>query len=94
MDAVVREVREELGLELLRPRLVTVLENLFTYRGEQGHEIVFVYDGEASDPALYEREPFTYSDCDVPAQAQWMRVSDFGAAAPLLPEGLLAALAS
>ena len=88
-DAVTREIREELGIELLQPRLVTVIENLFTYRGEPGHEIVFVYDGEPSDRTLYDREPFTYMDCDVPARAMWMRLRDLGPSASLFPKGLL-----
>jgi ADP-ribose pyrophosphatase YjhB (NUDIX family) len=89
VEAVAREIREELGVELVTPRLVTVIENLFTYRGEAGHEIVFVYDGVASDASLYDREPFVYRDNEVPARARWMRLGDFGPAAPLYPDGLL-----
>jgi ADP-ribose pyrophosphatase YjhB (NUDIX family) len=88
-EAVTREIREELGVELLAPRLITVLENLFTHRGESGHEIVFVYDGTASDPALYDREPFVYLENDAPARARWMRLAEFGPSAPLYPDGLL-----
>src|SRR5436190_14068435 len=50
IDAVAREIREELRVDVAGLRLVTVLENLFTYNGKQGHEIVFVYDGESTDP--------------------------------------------
>ena len=52
VDAVVREIGEELGTRLCEPRLLGVLENLFVYEGEPGHEIVFVYAGELADPKL------------------------------------------
>jgi len=89
IDAVAREIREELGVEVTGLRLVTVLENIFTHEGKQGHEIVFVYDGESADPTLYDREPFSYMDVDVPARALWKRIGDFSDDAPLFPTGLL-----
>lgn len=42
-DAVIREWREEFGLHLESPEPVGVLENLFTYDGAPGHEVVFVF---------------------------------------------------
>lgn len=93
-DAVAREIREELGVEVANLRLVTVLENIFTYRGTRGHEIVFVFDGESVDRTLYDREPFTYMDCDDPTHALWKRLSDFGEEARLYPDGLLPILIS
>lgn len=55
-QALRREIREELGAEIEQPRLLGVLENLFTYERRQGHEIVFVYDARFADPSLY-RQP-------------------------------------
>jgi ADP-ribose pyrophosphatase YjhB (NUDIX family) len=54
-DALLREIREELGAEVEKLELVGVLENVFTYEGARGHEIVFVYDGEFKDREMYER---------------------------------------
>lgn len=54
-DAMLREIREETGAEVLNLRLLGVIENLFTYEGEPGHELVFVYDAEFADKSLYER---------------------------------------
>ncbi len=50
VDAMVREIGEELGTTLREPRLLGVLENQFVFEGEPGHEIVFVYAGELADP--------------------------------------------
>ena len=52
-EALVREIREELGAEIENVRLLGVLENIFVYDGEQGHEIVFVFDAEFKDKSLY-----------------------------------------
>ena len=54
-EAVVREVREEVGAEVRGVRLLGVLENVFTYAGKPRHEVVFVYEGEFVDEGLYER---------------------------------------
>ncbi|WP_460164643.1 NUDIX domain-containing protein [Pseudomonas sp. S2_F03] len=43
-QAIVREVQEELGLAITDVRLLGTLENIFTYAGRPGHEIVQVYD--------------------------------------------------
>lgn len=42
-EAVVRELREELGVEASAPRLLEVVEHLFTYAGRAVHEHVFVH---------------------------------------------------
>ena len=52
--AVLREIQEELGVEVENVQSLGVIENIFTYEGEEGHEIVFVFDGEFSDKSLYE----------------------------------------
>ena len=45
-DAVVREVQEEIGVDIETPRLVGVLENNFTWNGADYHEIVFCFVDE------------------------------------------------
>ena len=72
-DAVLREIREETGAEVENLRLVGVLENIFTYEGEPGHEIVFVYDAEFADKALYEGGGLQCyeSEIDVSFVARW-----------------------
>jgi 8-oxo-dGTP pyrophosphatase MutT (NUDIX family) len=52
-DALVREIREELGLEIKDPKFLGTLENIFIYQGEPGHEIVMVYDAKFVDPKTY-----------------------------------------
>ena len=37
-------------------RFLFTLENIFTFNGEPGHEIVMVYDGRLVDEKLHEQE--------------------------------------
>ncbi|WOD39599.1 NUDIX hydrolase [Nodosilinea sp. E11] len=54
--AAIREIKEELGADITGVNLLGIVENIFIYEGEPGHEIVFVYDGRFVDESLYERE--------------------------------------
>lgn len=56
-EALRRELREELDVELGAVRLIGVLENLFRVRGVPGHEIVFVFDAVVADPGFYSAPP-------------------------------------
>jgi 8-oxo-dGTP pyrophosphatase MutT (NUDIX family) len=54
-QAVAREVKEEIGADVKNVQFLGTIENLFTYQGKPGHEIVLVYDGEFADETLYEK---------------------------------------
>jgi 8-oxo-dGTP pyrophosphatase MutT (NUDIX family) len=54
-EAIVREIREELGREITNLQLIGVLENHFIYEGQPGHEIVFVYDAQFLDKSVYQQ---------------------------------------
>jgi 8-oxo-dGTP pyrophosphatase MutT (NUDIX family) len=90
-DTVAREVREEIGAAVKNLRYLGTLENVFTYNGQPGHEIVLVYDGELVDEALYGREIVRGHDDDaVDITAVWKPLSFFERGeAPLYPTGLL-----
>jgi ADP-ribose pyrophosphatase YjhB (NUDIX family) len=91
--AVRRELREEIGAELEAVSLLTILENVFEFEGEAGHEIVFVYAATFADPSLYERRAFVVTEGSTTLPAVWRRLSEFDMAeAPLYPDGLLAYL--
>jgi len=89
-DAVVREMKEEIGADLTDVRLLGVLENIFSYRGEEGHEIAFVFDGRFADASLYERDDLVCREETVTWPARWMHLNQFvDGALPLYPDGLL-----
>ncbi|MBL8156433.1 MAG: NUDIX hydrolase [Anaerolineae bacterium] len=90
-ETVVRELREEIGAEVRDLVYLGTLENLFTYEGQPGHEIVLVYDGRLVDESIYGQEVEGRDDGEVRFGARWLPLSFFqGAEAPpLYPDGLI-----
>ncbi|HLF70446.1 MAG TPA: NUDIX domain-containing protein [Actinomycetota bacterium] len=87
--AIVREIREELSLEIMDLHLLGTLENIFTYEGELGHEAVFVYEGRFADTASYAVEEFTVTEDDGSAlSARWIPLQFFDDYHRLVPRGL------
>jgi ADP-ribose pyrophosphatase YjhB (NUDIX family) len=95
-DAVRREMREELGIELLEPRLIATLENIFEYGGEPQHEICFIYEAEPADPAFLELDspPATEANGER-LVSSWRPLSELlEGPSPLYPTGLPELLAA
>jgi 8-oxo-dGTP pyrophosphatase MutT (NUDIX family) len=89
-DALLREFREELGVELVGVRYLTALENIYTRNGQIGHEIVLLYEASLGDPAFYEREIFEVHEEIETLPAYWMPLHKFQVESiPLYPDGLL-----
>lgn len=44
-----REIMEELKISLIAVQLLGVLENIFDYEGESGHEIVHVFSAHSKE---------------------------------------------
>jgi 8-oxo-dGTP pyrophosphatase MutT (NUDIX family) len=89
-ETVRREFGEEIAAELTEVRYVGMLENIFTYEGWHGHEIVLVYDGRLSDGSLYEKEILQGDELGQPFKAVWKRLEEFGPGKPpVYPDGLL-----
>ena len=92
-EAMVREVREELSADVTDVRFLGVLENVFTYVGRRGHEIVLMYDARFEDESFYEQpslEAYEKSN-DRHFEATWKSLAYFRSAdsPPLYPNGLL-----
>jgi len=87
-SAVRRELREELGVDLLDVRRLGVLENIFHGFGRDGHEIAFVFGCQLADQSLYERNVVGEILDDAGTKVMWRSPSCFGVDSPLYPEGL------
>ena len=48
-DALKREFREEIGAEIKIIKQIGISENIFTYEGKKGHEIVIAYEAELEE---------------------------------------------
>ncbi|MCY3796183.1 MAG: NUDIX domain-containing protein [Chloroflexi bacterium] len=95
-ETVMREVREEIGAEVVDVVYLGALENIFTYEKKAGHEIILIYDGAFRDPAMNHDELRVEGrdDGDILYEGSWKPLSFFRGdeAPPLYPTGLLALL--
>ena len=92
-ETVAREVSEEINAAVTDLVYLGTLENIFTYEGEPHHEILMIYDGRFSGPAM-NRDDITVTgtdDGDILYQGSWKRLDFFRGddAPPLYPAGLL-----
>jgi 8-oxo-dGTP pyrophosphatase MutT (NUDIX family) len=88
-ETIVREIREELGAEINHLRFLGLLENIFTYNGEIGHEIVLMYRGDFINPEYYQKSPIDGIENGHPLRAIWVHLEDFKRGKmPLYPDGL------
>jgi ADP-ribose pyrophosphatase YjhB (NUDIX family) len=94
-EALVREFREELDIEIENLRLVGTIENLFEFDGQQCHQIEFVYNADFVDDSLYSKEHMIgeddgVNDESITYQTSWMTSGEFDSAGEqLVPDGLL-----
>jgi 8-oxo-dGTP pyrophosphatase MutT (NUDIX family) len=92
IDAVRREIKEELGEDLVNLELIQIIENIFEHEGEQKHEIMYVYKGDIKDKNFYEKTtPFYISESDgEQAKVMWVGIDDcISGKFNLVPEELM-----
>lgn len=95
IDAAAREIREELAAAVRDLAYLGTLENIFTFNGKPGHEIVLIYDGSFVDASLYDRDSLAGREGSHAFKAVWKHLSDFVPGhPPLYPDGLLKLLLS
>ncbi|MFE6733619.1 NUDIX domain-containing protein [Microbacterium sp. NPDC057650] len=83
-EAVIREVHEELGASILDLTFLGMVENIFRFNGELGHEIVALYRGTLEPAPGPEGGTLTESDGSV-APVVWRPLDDAELAVPLYP---------
>jgi 8-oxo-dGTP pyrophosphatase MutT (NUDIX family) len=93
-ETICREVMEELHVEVVPGSLkyLGAVENIFTFNGTPGHEIVLVYDGLLKDSELYDRAVIIGQEVDMGESftAIWKSLNEFSVGKSILyPTGLL-----
>jgi ADP-ribose pyrophosphatase YjhB (NUDIX family) len=76
-EGLVREFQEELSTEIIHPKYLGCLENIFECYGNPGHEVIFVYECEFADRRLYEPDEMTFVEGNHKKLAKWISVSEF-----------------
>jgi len=88
-EALRREFREELGVELVGVRYLATLENIFTCNDQRGHEIIMLYEATLADRSLHERETLEVHEEEELLTAYWIPLQKFQTdGLPLYPDGL------
>ena len=97
MDTICRELLEEINVEVDRQSLkyLGAVENIFTFNGSPGHEIVLIYDGALKETGLYHQTVILGKEADgEEVRAVWKNIAEFGQGKSILyPTGLLELLA-
>jgi len=78
VSALRREIQEELGLQIKKPKLLDIEENVFQFNGLPGHEIVFLYEVNFRSQRAYQSKIFNILDSSQGHQAEWFSIKDLG----------------
>ncbi|HLP91612.1 MAG TPA: NUDIX domain-containing protein [Nostocaceae cyanobacterium] len=76
--ALQREFQEEIQAELKNINYLACIENLFIFNGQQGHEIIQLYQCDFADPQFYQIESLTFSETpERKHRALWVDIPRF-----------------
>ena len=75
IDALKREFKEEINIDIEVGNFLGVAENIFTYNGKKGHEIVFFYEINIPEN-LYQEKYIQDEDGEI-GEAVWVDIKDF-----------------
>lgn len=86
-EAVVRELREEVGVAVTSHGIVAMFELIFVHKGREQQVIDIVHDVTLDDPAAYERD--VLDDVEVGQEPGiWHDLDDPPPGIALFPEGI------
>ena len=90
LEALQREFQEELQAELTNIRYLACLENIFTFQGNPGHEIIQLYQCDFADPKFYQQEKIAFNEGEREKTALWMDIKTLTSGdVRLVPEGFV-----
>lgn len=88
--ALAREIQEELGLDSEVSGLVASFENIFTFEGIRGHEIIMLFHAKLMDSSAYDYDELDIYESGMSiAKAVWRSVAEIKSEdAKIYPVGL------
>lgn len=76
-EALKREFQEEIQAELTNIQYLGCLENLFTFNGQQGHELLQLYQCDFVDQKFYQLEEMFFAEGERKKKALWVDINRF-----------------
>ena len=77
LEALQREFQEEIQAKLTNIKYLGCMENLFSFNGKPGHEILFIYECDFVDPKFYQLEELTFAEGERKKRALWIQIDRF-----------------
>lgn len=77
LEGLKREFQEEIQAELTNIRYLGCLENIFTFNGNQGHEIIQLYECDFVEPTFYQLQELVFAEGERQKTALWVEISRF-----------------
>ena len=74
-EALKREYKEELGIDIIVEEFCGISENIFTYQGKNAHELILFYNIKIQDKDV--REKYYIIDDNCESDAYWIDVNEF-----------------
>lgn len=76
-ETAIREFKEEINAEIEVLSHLHTFENIFTWNGNYGHQIVFLLSAEFKDLSFYDRDNIVCNEEGVDFIAKWVKKSEF-----------------
>lgn len=94
VQAAAREVHEEIGAEVKNLKLLGTFENIFTFNGKAGHELVLLFQADFVDPIFYEEvDRAIIEGGKAVSTAMWKPLKLFlEGKTPIYPDGIIEVL--
>ena len=74
-DALKREFKEEIYIEIDIGKFLGISENIFNYKGKDAHELILFYDAYIKDKDYQEK--YDLIDDDSETEAIWVDINKF-----------------
>lgn len=74
-QALKREYKEELGIDISVGNFLGLAENIFTYEGKKAHELILFYDIQIEDKDIKDNYHIIDDNCEV--DAYWIDIEEF-----------------
>lgn len=74
-DALKREFKEEINIEIEIGKFLGISENIFNYNGKDAHELILFYEAYINDE--YYQQEYDVVDDDLETEAIWVDIDKF-----------------